>query len=209
MGHLTLVEAGIGLVDCGDLELADDLFDRQHFLAVGWRPAEQAEVVTDGGGQVAALLVFLNQGALIAFRHLARAVGLEDERNVTVPRRGGAEGLEKLEVFRGVGEVVLAADHVRDLHLDVVDDVDEVEDWFAIGAENHEVAIFDTGDLPADHVIEYHRGGVDFFVILLQVIVVGGGAGAFEAEPPGAVLFVGAAFGSELLELCFIEFGAL
>ena len=42
--------------------------------------------------------------------------------------------------------MVLAADHVRDLHLDVVDDVDEVEDRFAVRAEDHEVAVFDAGD---------------------------------------------------------------
>ena len=105
--------------------------------------------------------------------------------------------------------MVLAADHVRDLHLDVVDDVDEVEDRFAVGAEDHEVAVFDAGDLAADHVVQHHRDGVDFLVILFQVIVVGGGAGAFEAEPPGAVLLVGAALGGELLELGLVEFGAL
>ena len=207
--HLTLVEAGVGLVDRGDLELADDLVDRQHFLAVGRRPAEQAEVVADGGGQVAALLVFLDEGALVALGHLARAVGLEDERDMGVLRRFDAEGLEELEVLRGVGEVVFAADHVGDLHLDVVDDVDEVEDRFAVGAEDHEVAVLDAGDLAADHVVQHHRGGIDLLVVLLQVFVVGGGAGAFEAEPPGAVLLVGAALGGEFLELGLVEFGAL
>ena len=193
----------------GDLELLDDFFDRQHFLAVGGRPAEQAEVVADGGREVAALLVFLDEGALVALGHLARAVGLQDERDVSVNGRLGAEGLEELEVLRGVGEVVLAADHVGDLHLDVIDDVDEVEDRFAVGTEDHEVAILDAGDLSADHVVQHHRDGVDFLVILLQVIVVGGGAGALEAEPPSAVLFVGAALGGEFLELGLIEFRAL
>ena len=105
--------------------------------------------------------------------------------------------------------MVLAADHVGDLHLDVVDDVDEVEDRFAVGAEDHEVTILDARDLTADHVVQHHRGGVDFFVILLQVIVVGGGASAFEAEPPGAVLFVGAALSGEFLELGLVEFRTL
>ena len=207
--HLPFVETGVGLVDRGDLELADDLVDRQHFLAVGGRPAEQAEVVADGGGQVAALLVFLDEGALVALGHLAWSVGLEDERDVGVFRRFDAESLEELEVLRGVGEVVLAADHVGDPHLDVVDDVDEVEDRFAVGAEDHEVAVFDAGDLAADQVVQHHRGGVDLLIVLLQVIVVGGGAGAFEAEPPGAVLLVGAALGGELQELRLVEFGAL
>ena len=128
---------------------------------------------------------------------------------MSVNGRLGAEGLEELEVLRGVGEVVLAADHVGDLHLDIVDDVDEVEDRFAVGAEDHEVAILDARDLSADHVVQHHRGGVDFLVILLQVIVVGGGASAFEAKPPSAVFFVGASLGGELLELGLIEFGAL
>ena len=207
--HLALVETGVGLVHRGDLELPDDLLNRQHFLAVGGRPAEQAEVVADGGGQVAALLVFFDEGALVALGHLARAVGLEDERDVGVLRRFDAEGLEELEVLRGVGEVVFAADHVRDPHLDVVDDVDEVEDRFAVGAEDDEVAVFDAGDLAADQVVQHHRRGVDLLVILLQVLVVGGGAGALEAEPPGAVLLIGAALGGELLELGLVESGAL
>ena len=59
-------------------------------------PAEQAEVVADGGREVAALLVVLDEGALVALGHLARAVGLEDERDVGVLRRFDAEGLEEL-----------------------------------------------------------------------------------------------------------------
>ena len=115
----------------------------------------------------------------------------------------------KSYVLRGVGEVVLAADHVGDLHLDVVDHVDEVEDRLAVGTEDHEVAVLDAFDLPADEVVQHHRRGVDLLVVFLQVFVVGGGAGAFEAQPPGAVLLVGAALGGEFAQLRLVEFRAL
>ena len=43
-------------------------------------------------------------------------------------RRLGAEGAVKLDVFGRVREMIFATDDVADLHLDIVDHVDEVED---------------------------------------------------------------------------------
>ena len=207
--HLPLVEPGVGLVHGADLELRDDVGDGQDLAPVRGRPAEQAEVVAHGLGEVAALLVFLDEGAPVALGHLARTVGLEDERDVGVLRRLDAEGLEELEVLRGIGEVVLAADHVRDLHLDVVDHVDEMEDRLAVGAEDHEVAILGALDATADQVIEHHRGGVDLLDLLLQVVVEDRRAGALETQPPGAVLLVGPPLVGQLLELGAVQLVAL
>jgi hypothetical protein len=82
--------------------------------------------------QESAPLVLLDQRALVALRHLARAILFQDERNVRVGRHRRAEGLEQLHVLARVGKVILAADHVRDLHGDVVDDVHEVEHRVAV-----------------------------------------------------------------------------
>jgi len=128
---------------------------------------------------------------------------------VGVLGRLDAEGLEELEVLRRVGQVVLAADHVGDLHLDVIDHVHEVKDRLTVGAEDHEVTVLGALDAAAHHVIEHHRSGVDLLDLPLQVIIEDRGAGALEAEPPGAVLFVGAALGGELLQLRLIKLGTL
>ncbi len=84
-----------------------------------------------------------------------------------------------------------------------------MEDRFTVGAEDHEVTVLGAFDAATHHVVEHHRGGVDLLDLLLQVIVEDRRAGALEAEPPGAVLFVGATLGGELLELSLVELGAL
>ena len=54
--------------------------------------------------------------------------------------QGGAQGLEDQELREGVGEVLLGADHVGDLHRDVVDHAGEVVQRRAVGPDDHEVA---------------------------------------------------------------------
>ena len=49
-------------------------------------------------------------------------VGAQDQRHVREPRDGRAERLEEQHVLRRVGDVVVAADHVRDRHVHVVHD---------------------------------------------------------------------------------------
>ncbi len=117
------------------------------------RPAEQAEIIAHRGGQVALRLVVGNGCADVALAHLG-AVRVEDERNVRVVGRPRAEGLDEREVLLRVGEVVLAADDVRDGHLDVVDDVDEVEDGRAVGALDDKVGLVGPveRDVAADEV---------------------------------------------------------
>ena len=52
-----------------------------------------------------------------------------------------SEGFVKLDVLRSVGEMVFAADDVGDLHFDVVDYVDEVEDPRAVWAAHGHVGV--------------------------------------------------------------------
>ena len=44
------------------------------------------------------------------------------------PWRLGAEGLVEFDMLGGVGEVIFTTNHVGDLHLDIIDDADEMED---------------------------------------------------------------------------------
>ena len=72
-------------------------------------------------------------------------------------RLGMAQRPEQQDVLGRVGEVVLAADDVGDLHRGVVDDHGEVVERRAVGADDHEVAAEGGGvdlDAAADEVVE-------------------------------------------------------
>ena len=207
--HLALVEAGVGLVDVPELELRDDVGDGQDLAPVLRRPAQQAEVIAHRLGQVAAVAVLLDEGAAVALGHLAGAVGLEDEGDVGVGRQRRAEGAEELDVLRGVGEVVLAADDVGDAHRDVVDHVDEVEDRLAVGAEEDEVAVLRALDAAAHEVVDHHRGRGHLLDVALGEVVELHPPLALEAEPPRAVLLVRPALLGQRLELGAVEVAAL
>ena len=74
------------------------------------------------------------------WRLLSRAlVGTEDQRHVAEGGQAGAERLVEQDLSRRVGEVIVAADHVRDPHLDVVDHDAEVVGRRAVGAEQDQV----------------------------------------------------------------------
>ena len=127
----------------------------------------------------------MDRGARVAFGHFG-AVRVQDERDVCVGGWDFAKGLEELEVLGRVHEVVLAANDVGEAHLEIIDDVDEVEDEGSVrSADNHVggvgfVGVVD-GDFTADEVLHG-----DWF--------------AFEAEAPGAVVFVDAAGVLEFFE---------
>ena len=74
-------------------------------------------------------------------------------------RQRRAERLEDQELRERVGEVLLGADDVGDLHLDVVDDAGEVVKRAAVGPDDHEVADLVGGelDVPLDQVVEDQR----------------------------------------------------
>ncbi len=79
-------------------------------------------------------------------------------------RQLGPEGLEDEELGEGVGEVLLGADDVGDLHLDVVDGAGEVVEWRAVGPDDDEVADLVGGELDVslDQVVEHqHPTGRD------------------------------------------------
>src|ERR1035437_7044956 len=56
-------------------------------------------------------------------------------------RRLHPKRLEERDVPGGVAQVVLAADDVRDIHFQIVNDVDEMKHWLAVRAQNDEIGI--------------------------------------------------------------------
>ena len=55
------------------------------------------------------------------------ALVIQDERNVAEDRRLLAKRIVELDVLGRVGEVILAADHMRELHFDVVHHIHKME----------------------------------------------------------------------------------
>src|SRR4051794_7439732 len=106
---------------------------------------------------------------------------------MAVARRLGPERLEELEVLGRIRQVILAADDVRNLHLDVIDDVNEMKDPRAVRPANGHVRMRlriaqIEGDAAADFVV--HRNRL-----------------ARRAEAPDAVVLVEVAGRAQLLEM--------
>ena len=74
----------------------------------------------------------------MALRQLPAVVAV-DVRHVRVDGQVGAERAQDVDLRRRVRDVILAADHVRDLVDDVVDRADEVVGRPPVGADDHEV----------------------------------------------------------------------
>lgn len=182
------VEAGVAGVDLAGVEELDEGLAIELFGFGAGCPAEEAKVVEDGFGEVAFVGVAGDGGAFVALAHFG-AAGVQNEGDVSVGGRVFAEGFEEVDVLPGVGEVVLAPEHVGDAHFDVVHDVDEVEDVAAVGAAEGHVGLF---------------GGGEFDIAANEVGDGDGGAGELEADGAG-FLGVGAAGGGEGVEVAVVD----
>src|SRR4029077_20195223 len=82
-------------------------------------------------GRVTLFNVSRDGGAFITLAHF-RAVSIQNEWNMRVVRWLNAECAENFNMFGRVGKMVLAADHVGNFHLEVVDDVYEMKNPRAV-----------------------------------------------------------------------------
>ena len=138
--QLVEVERRGRLVHVVDVEQPRHLLAREDLL-VAMRPAEAHEVVEQRLGQVALVAVLQHAHRAVALGEL-RAVGAEDHRHVRVERRLDAERAQHVDLPRRVVEVVVAADHVRDPHVLVVDHHAEVVGGLAVRARDDQVVEF-------------------------------------------------------------------
>ena len=132
------VEGRRVLGDAVERELAGQNIARDDRGLAVERPAEQCQVVDERIGQVAGIAVLLHRGGAMALGELF-AVGAQNHGDVGERRHGRTEGLVNHDLTRGVGQVVVAADDVGDLHHGVVDDGREVVRGRAVGAEDDKV----------------------------------------------------------------------
>ncbi len=120
--------------------MLDQLGPSEDFL-ITVRPAEARKVVDQRVGQVAHVAVRHHRRGAVALAE-PRAIDAEDERDVCERRHRVAERPVEQDLLRRVGQVVLAADDVRDPHVGVVDDGAEIVRRRAVGAHDDEVVEF-------------------------------------------------------------------
>ncbi len=120
-------------------------------LVLAVRPAQQREVVHERLRQVAELAEVAHRRGAVPLAELA-ALGAEHHGVVGEGGDRRAEGPEQQQLARRVGEVVVAADDVRDAHVAVVDHRGEVVAGGAVGAHDDEVA---------DGALLDHNGAAD------------------------------------------------
>ena len=151
----------LGAADVGDVEALDQLLGAHDRGVVLGPPAEQGEVVAHRGRQVARVAQLLHAGGAVALGELL-AVGAVEQRQVRVARRHDPERLHHQQLLRGVGEVVVAADHVGDPHVGVVHRDREVVEDRAVAPGDHEVVrgVVREADLAADLVGDHGVAGV-------------------------------------------------
>ena len=168
--QLALVELGGVLGDALEAEALDELLGGEDRLVVGVAPAQQREVVAHRLGQVAGVAQLLHGRRAVALGELL-AVGPVQQRQVRVdrlrrrrrraPRRDARRRhrLEHEQLLGRVGEVVLAADDVRDVRVEVVDGDREVVEDAAVGARDDRVVEVDVRErrVAADDVVHDGR----------------------------------------------------
>ena len=127
-GHpqeLVEVEDRPALADVLDVEPLDELLDREDLGLAVEGPALQRQEVQHGLGRVALAAVVLERGVARALAELL-LVGAEHQGQVPELRRLRAEGPVEQDLLGRVDQVLLAAEDVRDAHVHVVADDDEV-----------------------------------------------------------------------------------
>ena len=132
------VEDRVPAVDMAEVEKREDLRGIQKFPVFSRRPPEQTEIICDGFRRVAEVEKIGDARPSVPLAELFSLV-IQDERNVRELRWRGADCLVELDVFWRVREVILAADHVRELHFDVIHDIHKVKNPRPVRAPDRHV----------------------------------------------------------------------
>ncbi len=149
------VERRGAAVDLGDVEQLHHLVEREE-LAVAVRPPNPAQVVEHGLGQVAV-------GSKLEHAHRAVALGealpvrTENHGHVGIQGQVRAQRIQNIDLARGVVHVVVAADDVRHLHVQIVDDHREVIGRRAVGAHDDQIVELVVAEFqpPADEIVHH------------------------------------------------------
>ena len=122
--ELVRIECRSRLVDVLDVEQLLHFAHREHFL-VAMRPAETDEIVEQRLGQVALVSILQHAHCTVTLRELC-SVGAENHGHMRIHRRYRSQRFEHVDLTGRVVQMIVAANHVRDLHVHVIDDDTEV-----------------------------------------------------------------------------------
>ncbi len=101
-------------------------------------PAKAYEIVAQGRREVAHRAIGLDAERTVPFGQL-RAIWPVNERNVRHGRRRPAHEIVDRELTRGVRQMVVAAQDLRDAHVVIVNDHGQHVGWRAVAAKKDEV----------------------------------------------------------------------
>ena len=130
--ELGIVEARGRAPDGRQIERGDQLVGGEEFL-VAVTPAEPRQIVAQRRRQIAHRAVGVDAERAVPLGELG-PVRPVNERNMRHRRNVPAQGLIDLGLSRGVGQMVVAANDVRDAHVVIVDDDREHVGRIAVGA---------------------------------------------------------------------------
>ena len=137
--ELLLVEHAGAVADGVEREAARELVDRQQLVVAAGRPADQREVVDQRLRQVPLRTELADRGRAVPLRQ-RRVIGPHHHGQMRELGRCEPERLVEQNLPRRVRDVILAADHMRDLHQRIVHDHGEVVRRRAVGANDHRIA---------------------------------------------------------------------
>ena len=181
----------------GQVERVDHLLGREDLL-VAMAPAEPDQVVAQRRRQVAHGAVGLDAERAVAFRQFG-AVRPVDQRDMGHVRDVPSQRVVDLLLAGGVDQVIVAADHMGDAHVVVVDHDRQHVGRVAVAAQQHEVVeVLVLPDHAALHLV------LDHGLAGLRRLEADGGLHAGRrlgriAVAPQAVIEPGAALGAGLL----------
>ena len=139
------------------VEPIDQLLAREH-LVVAMAPAQPRQVVDDGFGQVTLVVVLHHRHRAMALGELL-PVRPVDHWYMPVARHLGAQRRQDVDLPGRVVDMVVAADHMRDAHVPIVDADAEVVGRRAVGAGDDEVIELGIAnrDRPLDQIVPGDR----------------------------------------------------
>ena len=134
------LHGGVGAQHVLDLEQVSNLLQGQDLAVVFGGPAQQADVVDETRGKETHVPVagHADDRAMPALGQF-RSVRADEQRHVPEFRHVVSERFKQHDVLEGVGEVVLAANHMGDLQVAVVHGRGEVIGGQSVTAQEGEV----------------------------------------------------------------------
>ena len=151
------IEPRGGAADGIDIEPLDGLLGRDD-LVVAMTPTEPEEIIAQCFRQIAEVAIGVDREGAVAFRQLC-AVLTVDQRHVGEFRQRPAKRVVDLFLAEGVVQVVVAADHMGNAHIMVVDNDGQVVGWRAVGPQDYQIVELSIGDgdLPLNAIMDSRR----------------------------------------------------